>query len=156
MSESRTTTPSLVKAWKLPFSGENGAIRKMKTRNLGLQHRGFTLLEIMTVVTLVGLLGAIAVPNYLIARDNARLNAIRRNLRTLDSAKEQWAADNNKPSGAAISDITVLQDYLRGGDIKPVVRETYEPNPVGTPPEAALPGDVKLAQYAPGSVIPAP
>ena len=126
------------------------------TRRSGFRRRAFTLIEVLTVVVIIGLLATIAVSNFVIARDNARLNAIRRNLRTLETAKEEWAMEKNKPQGTDIADVGLLAEYLHGGRIVDVVNETYLPNPVGKSPEAELPGNVGLGPYAPGSLIPAP
>lgn len=110
----------------------------------------------MLVVTIIGLLAVIAVCNYVIARDSSRLTVIRTNLRDIESAKEQWAFENKKHSGDVVADVGVLSEYLRNGHVKVVVSETYTPNPVGTPPSAALPPDVKLGPYGLGATIPAP
>lgn len=117
---------------------------------------GFTLLEIIVVVTIVGLLATIAVSNFVMARDSGRLNTIRHNLREIEAAKEEWAFDHRKKDGSDVADISLLSDYFRGGTVHQVVQETYIPNPVGSPPEAALPADVKLGPYGLGAVIPAP
>jgi prepilin-type N-terminal cleavage/methylation domain-containing protein len=118
--------------------------------------RGYTLLEIMAVVTIVGLLATIAISNVMLARDSTRLTTIRHNLRKIEEAKEEWAFDTRQTNGAPIADVTVLQEYIRGGDVHHVMAETYLPNPVGVPPEAALPAGVKLGPYGPGATIPAP
>jgi prepilin-type N-terminal cleavage/methylation domain-containing protein len=128
----------------------------MQLSRKALGNSGFTLIEIMVVVIIVGLLASIAITNVILARDQARLTTIRYNLRKIDEAKHQWAADNRQTNGAPIADVTVLQDYYRGGKIKQVIRETYVPNPVGAAPEAALPPGVKLGPYPAGSSIPAP
>lgn len=117
---------------------------------------GFTLIEIMLVVTIIGLLAVIAVCNFVIARDTTRLTVIRTNLRDIENAKEQWALENRKGPGAPVNDVTVIKDYLRRGGVKVVISETYNPNPIGTPASAALPVDVKLGPYGPGATIPAP
>lgn len=128
----------------------------MKTRTNSASPVGFTLIEIMIVVTIVGLLATIAVSNFIIARDSSRVKVIQSNLRQIDQAKEQWAFEQKQPEGAAVADVSVLQDYFRGGGIHLVVQETYEPNPVGTPPTAVLPPGVKLGKYPLGATIPAP
>ena len=117
---------------------------------------GFTLTELMIVVAIIGLLAAIAMPVFVKARDNSRLNVIYHNLREIDSAKEQWAMEQKKAQGAAVNGVSDLSDYLRSGKVNDVIRENYIPNPVGTPPEAALPGGIGLGPYAPGASIPAP
>lgn len=117
---------------------------------------GFTLIEIMVVVSIVGLLATIAVCNFMIARDNSRLQTIRHNLGKIEAAKEQWAFEKFKTDGTPVDDMTVLSEYFRGGEVNQVVQETYIPNPIGTIAEAALPAGVKLGPYAAGASIPAP
>jgi prepilin-type N-terminal cleavage/methylation domain-containing protein len=64
---------------------------------------GFTLVEIMIVVAIIGLLAAIAIPNFVKARTTAQKNACINNLRQIDGAKEQWALENRLTEGATIN-----------------------------------------------------
>lgn len=80
------------------------------------QHKraGFTLVEIMIVVAIIGLLAAFAIPNYVHARTNAQQNACMNNLRQIDGAKQQWALENK----AGITQVPALSDvqpYLGRG-----------------------------------------
>ena len=61
---------------------------------------GFTLVEIMIVVAIIGLLAAIAIPSFLKARETAQKNACINNLRQIDSAKNQWAIETGQQSTA--------------------------------------------------------
>lgn len=55
--------------------------------------KGFTLVEIMIVVAIIGIIIAIAVPAFLRARENARGRACQENLSKIDGAKEQYALE---------------------------------------------------------------
>ena len=128
----------------------------MKASRSSQTRSAFTLTELMIVVSIIGLLASLAMPNLARARDTTWLNMIYSNLRALDSAKDQWALDNNKANGTSVDDISVLSKYLRWGNLRDVLNETYVPNVIGTPPQAALSPGVSLRPFGPGATIPAP
>jgi Tfp pilus assembly protein PilE len=107
----------------------------------------------MQPAAVVGLLAAIAIPNFVKARQTAQYNAIMNNLRMIEGAKEQWVLENKKSAGSKVTEQDITE-YIRGGRIKPIAGETYNLNSVGTPATATL--SQQIANHPAGSVIEAP
>jgi prepilin-type N-terminal cleavage/methylation domain-containing protein len=83
---------------------------------------GFTLVEIMIVVAIIGLLAAIAIPNFVKARATSQANACINNMRQIDGAAQQWALEKGKKGGDAIGLNTDLTPYIKlnsAGSIPP-------------------------------------
>jgi prepilin-type N-terminal cleavage/methylation domain-containing protein len=86
--------------------------------------RGFTLVEIMIVVSIIGLIAAIAIPNFLKARARSQSTVCLNNLRQISSATQQWALENKKDATSPITAADVLP-YMKASVICPAGGTTF-------------------------------
>jgi len=108
----------------------------MRIGGVGLS--GFTLVEILIVVAIIGLLCAIAIPNYVRARANSQASACINNLRQIDGAIQQFAIENQKTLGASVNYPNDLTPYVKLNSSSSIpgcpANGTYSVSPVGIEP----------------------
>lgn len=99
--------------------------------------RGFTLIEIMIVVLIIAVLLAIAIPNFMKARDTSRTKACVANLRQIDTGKVQYAMDAKLTTDDAVDWPNLVPDYVKQKPECPA-GGTYTPGPIDTSPKCSL------------------
>jgi len=111
----------------------------MQRQKLG--QSAFTLVEMTIVVSLIGLLAAIAIPNYINSRNKASESSCISNLRKIQDAAHVWAFENRRASGSCVT-FDDIHDYLHGSVLCPsggqTFADSYRLTTVDEPPTCRL------------------
>ena len=105
-------------------------VQKLRERSQG--ESGFTLVELLVVMLILGLLAAIAVPSFFNQRDKARDADAKAGVRTSQTAMETYATDNNGSYvGADATALRAIEQTLTDSNIAPaptVAADSYTVN----------------------------
>ena len=77
-----------------------------------MKNHGFTMLEIMIIVGVIGVLAAIAVPNFMKARVRTQSVQCSNNIRQFEAAKAQYSLESGLKNGDSIEPASALDGYL--------------------------------------------
>jgi prepilin-type N-terminal cleavage/methylation domain-containing protein len=94
-------------------------------KNIRFRMGGFTLVEIMIVVAIIGLLASIAIPNYAQSRTAAQKSVCISNLHQIEGAIQRWSLEMRKDEGEPVT-YSDIRSYLQRSVVCPSGGTSFE------------------------------
>ena len=138
-----------------PGASLSPAARQLTTRNSQRRERGFTLVELLVVISMISLLAAMAIVQYRNSVQSGKEAVLKTNLFRMRDAIDQYYADKGKyPSSI---DTLVSDGYLRGIPEDPITRskDSWQTVPAEPDPSnpSAEPGIYDVKSGAQGTAL---
>lgn len=111
----------------------------MKQQVNNRRKKGFTLIEIMIVVSIIAILLTMALPSYEKARTTSQNNCCLHNLKEIESGKEQLTLANTKMDGADVQWGDLIPAYIKYQPQCPA-GGVYTPEVIGAKPDCSIQG----------------
>ena len=105
-------------------------------RNIRFRSSGFTLIEIMIVVAIIGLLASIAIPNIAQSRTTAQKQVCISNLQQIEGAIQRWSLETRKDEGQPVT-YSDIRGYLKRAVVCPSGGTAFEDSYTITTVDAA-------------------
>lgn len=105
-----------------------------------MNRRGFTLVEILIVMLIIGMLAMIAIPGWMKIRQTSQETACKENRRVIEDAKQHWALDKQHGTGDVPTAADLSPEFMTKEPVCPQ-HGTYSYNAIGTPPSCSLHGN---------------
>jgi len=123
------------------FLAASGRATFSATGGSCMRARGFTLVEILIVVGIVGLLAVLAIPSFMKSREKSQAKTCMNNLRQIYYAKEHFASQNSLNAGDPVTENDVAVFLNHGLPVCPA-GGAYSVNPVGSDPSCTVAGHI--------------
>lgn len=131
----------LERIWEWIPQGASASVRVMKPNGILWQSvgpMGGKEAALSAMAMPLAMIAGISIPSFVSARGHAQEAALINALRIVDSAKEQWAMENNKDEGAEVTEADIAP-YLKPGSIRLPPGHELKINPIGASPEIVKP-----------------
>jgi type IV pilus assembly protein PilA len=104
----------------------------MNRNTLKRDNQGFTLVEIMIVVAIVGLLAALAVPGFVKARKQSQGRRIMNDCRQMDAAIDQWSVNAGIADGTVVDTVAAVTYLKTAWNVTDLLGNQYALGVTGT------------------------
>jgi prepilin-type N-terminal cleavage/methylation domain-containing protein len=99
-----------------------------KLRKLLKQPEGFTLVELMVVLVILGIISGIGIQQYGRIQEQARQSAHEANKRVIRSAAQLWAMSTSKPVADSAASVKNVEDLVDAGYLDAYPKDPWDPD----------------------------